>query len=141
MTAVDTNILVYAHRADSQFHRQAATVVRGLAEGQTPWLLPWPCLHEFLAVTTHPRIYSAPSTVEQALSQVDAWLESPSVLLTSEGETYWDQLRAVCERSGVTGPRIHDARVAALCLENGVTELLSCDRDFSRFPIIVRNPL
>ena len=37
---------------------------------------------------------------------------------------------------------LDDARIAALCLSHGVSELWSADRDFSRFPdIAVRNPL
>jgi predicted nucleic acid-binding protein len=37
---------------------------------------------------------------------------------------------------------VHDARIAALCVQHGVRELYSADRDFSRFPqIAVRNPL
>ena len=57
MIAVDTNILVYAHRQDSEWHPSAARVIRGLAEGTSAWAIPWPCVHEFLAVATHPRIF------------------------------------------------------------------------------------
>jgi predicted nucleic acid-binding protein len=59
--AVDTNLLVYAHRKDSQWHAAAASVVRSLAEGSAPWAIAWPCLHEFLAIVTHPRIYAPPT--------------------------------------------------------------------------------
>jgi predicted nucleic acid-binding protein len=42
----------------------------------------------------------------------------------------------------VTGPLVQDARIAALCLQHGVRELWTADRDFSRFPALgVRNPL
>jgi predicted nucleic acid-binding protein len=37
---------------------------------------------------------------------------------------------------------VHDARIAALCLQHGVRELWSADRDFNRFPALrTRNPL
>ena len=53
-----------------------------------------------------------------------------------------DQLRAAALESKVTGPRVHDARVAVLCLHHGVDELWSADRDFGRFAgLKVRNPL
>ena len=52
MIAVDTNVLVYAHREDSPWHGAASRVVRDLAEGSAPWAIPWPCLHEFLAIVT-----------------------------------------------------------------------------------------
>jgi len=91
--AVDTNVLVYAHRRDSEFHLAAAAKVRELAEGRAPWALPWPCLHEFFSIVTHPRIYDPPSRVDQALGQIDAWLETASAVLLAEGETYWPRLR------------------------------------------------
>ena len=93
MIAVDTNVLVYAHRRDSEFHRAAAAKVRELAWGRAPWALPWPCLHEFFSIVTHPRIYDPPSRVDQALGQIDAWLETASAVLLAEGETYWPRLR------------------------------------------------
>ena len=57
MIAVDTNVLIYAHHSDAEWHERAATLVRELAEGRSTWGIPWPCLHESLAVVTHPRIY------------------------------------------------------------------------------------
>ncbi|MHA4814983.1 TA system VapC family ribonuclease toxin [Streptomyces aculeolatus] len=142
MIALDTNVLVYAHRADSPFHDAAAAAVRGLAEGSVPWALPWPCLHEFFSVATHPRVYQPPSTTEQALAQIDAWLQSPTAVLLAEGSGYWPVLREALEQGKVAGPMVHDGRVAALCRMHGVRELWSADRDFSRFPgVRVRNPL
>ena len=142
MIAVDTNILVYAHRGDSPFHAVASERVRELAEGRTRWGLLWQCVHEFLGVVTHPRIYDPPSPLEIALSQVDAWLESPSVVLVTEPDAYWPTLRRQASEGLAAGPRIHDARIASLCVAHGIRELWSADRDFSRFgELAVRNPL
>ena len=142
MIAVDTNILVYAHRADSEWHDRASAAVRALAEGRASWAIPWPCLHEFLAVVTHPRIFNPPTPPAQAIAQIDAWLESPGVVLLSESGGHWGQLRSLVEAGRITGPVVHDARIAAMCLEHGVRELFSADRDFSRFPALtLRNPL
>lgn len=142
MIAVDSNILIYAHRRDSEWHARAAASVRELAEGLGAWALPWPCLHEFLAIVSHPRIYSPPSTLKQALDQVTAWLASPSVTLLAENADHWTALRGVLESSRAVGPRIHDARIAALCIGHGARELWTADRDFSAFAgITVRNPL
>lgn len=142
MIAVDTNLLVYAHREDSQWHTAAREVVRELAEGQAPWGIPWPCLHEFLAIVTHPRIYAPPTPVVSALAQVAAWLESPALVVLSEGTGYWDTLASLLRTSKVTGPQVHDARVAALCQHHRVRELWTADRDFSRFAAVAtRNPL
>lgn len=142
MIAVDTNILVYAHRRDSPFHDRAAARVRELAEGRAPWAIPWPCLHEFFSIVTHPRIYAPPSTPDQALAQIEAWLESPSLVLLAEGAGYWPMLRGALADGKVAGPLVHDARIVGLCREHGVRELWTVDRDFSRFhPLRTRNPL
>ena len=137
-----SNLLVYSHREDSPWHESAYGRIAELAEGQAPWAIPWPCIHEFLAIVTHPRIYDPPTPLENALSQVDAWMESPSLLLLSESEDYWQQLQSLLQSGKVCGPQVHDARIAALCSYHGVTELWTADRDFGRFPKLkVRNPL
>ena len=142
MIAIDTNILVYAHREDSPFHNAAFRRVAELAEGPATWAIPWPCLHEFLAIVTHPRIYAPPTPLTRALEQVDAWLESPTLVLLVESTAHWPTLRALLAASRVAGAQIHDARVAALCRQHGVRELWSADRDFSRFAgLAVVNPL
>jgi toxin-antitoxin system PIN domain toxin len=140
--AIDTNILVYAHREDSPFHESAFQCVARLAQGLANWAIPWPCLHEFLAIATHPRIYAPPTPLAQALDQVEAWLASPSAVLLSETPTHWPTLRAVMAAGRIGGPQVHDARIAALCQQHGVRELWSADRDFSRFQgLNVVNPL
>ena len=142
MIAVDTNILVYAHRADSAWHSSADRVLTELAEGASAWAIPWPCLYEFYAIVTHPRIYKPPTPPQDALVQIGYWLESPTVVLLHEGEGFWDTLRPLLRDSAVQGGAVHDARIAALCLRHGVKKLLSADRDFSRFPrLSAENPL
>lgn len=142
MIAVDTNILIYAHRRDSEWHDQASECLRELAEGSASWALPWPCLHEFLAIVTHERIFSPATSMPKALEQVAAWLESPTLVVLSETEGYWDVLSQLLERAKITGPRVHDGRIAALCLHHGIRELFSADRDFTRFgELKTRNPL
>jgi toxin-antitoxin system PIN domain toxin len=140
--ALDTNILVYAHRRDSAWHEAAAGCVRRVAEAGAPWAIPWPCIQEFVAIASHPRIYDPPSSLDAAIEQVDAWLESPALVLLAERGGYWESLRELLQKAKAAGPRVHDARVAALCLAHGVRELWSADRDFSRFAdLTVRNPL
>lgn len=142
MIAVDTNILVYAHRQDSLFHDAANACVRSLAEGTESWAIAWPCLHEFLAIVTHPRIFDPPTPTKRALAQVRAWLASPSLVLFSEAEGYIDHLEVAIGAGRIKGAQVHDARVAALCGHHGVKELWTADRDFSRFPKLrTRNPL
>lgn len=142
MIALDTNLLVHAHRRDNDFHPRAESLVRGLAEGTATWAIPWPCLYEFFSIVTHPRIYAPPSTPEQALNQIEAWLAAPTVTLLTETVDHWPSLRALLEASKVAGPMVHDARIAALCQTHGVRELWSADRDFTRFAgVTTVNPL
>jgi toxin-antitoxin system PIN domain toxin len=142
MIAVDTNILVYAHRRDSEWHEKAAQAIAGLAEGQAPWAVAWPCLHEFLAIVTHPRIYAPPTQAEKALEQVEIWLESPSLRVLGELAGHWRELREVVSSGRIVGGAVHDARVAAICREHGIREIWSADRDFTRIKgLTVRNPL
>jgi uncharacterized protein len=140
--AVDTNVLLYAHREESEWHTAAYERLAALAQGKAHWAIPWPCIHEFLAIATHPRIFSPPSPLAAAIDQVDAWMESPSLVLLSESSEYWPALRESLDVGRIAGPQIHDARVAALCLQHGVRELWTADRDFNRFPALAaRNPL
>jgi toxin-antitoxin system PIN domain toxin len=140
--AVDTNVLVYAHREDSEWYQIAYQRVAGLAEGRAAWAIPWPCLHEFLAIVTHPKVFAPPTPLAAAIDQVDAWLESPTLVTLSESENHWIELRGMLKGGKITGPRVHDARIAALCSQHGVRELWSADRDFGRFAELkVINPL
>ena len=142
MIALDTNLLVYAHREDSPWHDAAYKLIEELSEGRAPWVVPWPCIHEFLAIVTHPKIFDPPTPLEAALAQVEAWLQSPSLLLLGEAEGSWETLKSALQAGRVAGPQVHDARVAAICQIHGIEELWSADRDFSRFPgVAVRNPL
>ena len=142
MIAVDTNLLVYAHREDSPWHDAAYARIAELAEGQQSWAIPWPCVHEFIAIVTHPKIYAPPTPLERAIEQVEAWIESPRVVLLAETADYWRHLRPLLVSGRVAGPQTHDARIAALCAEHGVTDLWTADRDFGRFPgVQARNPL
>lgn len=142
MIAVDTNILVYAHRTDSPFHTPAAKRITELAEGSRVWAIPWPCVHELLAVVTNPRVYDPPSAIVVALDYIDALLQSPSLVMLAETDVHWRTLCSLMVAGRIIGGRVHDARIAAICMQHGVRELWSADRDFSRFPDLpVVNPL
>ncbi len=142
MIAVDTNVLVYAHRAESAFHSAAYACLQQLAEGGQPWSIPVSCLHEFLAVVTNPKIFSPASSYEQALAQVDAWLASPTAQVLHSGMQHWSVLSNLARKAKLQGGQFHDVRIVAICLENGVSQLWSTDRDFGRFKgLKTMNPL
>lgn len=142
MIAVDTNVLVYAHRRESRVHPAAQRIMRRLAEGRHPWAIPWPCCFEFLSVVTNRRIWKkAASTSNQAWRQLEAWAASPSNRLIGETDDFPATLGPFIRRPRVHGGVVHDARVAAICVAHGVEVLLSRDRDFMLFPELrIRNP-
>jgi hypothetical protein len=128
--------------ADSTWQETASARLTELAEGRAPWAIPWPCIHEFLAIVTHPKVYAPPTPLTSAIDQVDAWQESPTLVMLSESGDYWSELRTMIDAGRVVGPQVHDVRVAALCLQHGVRELWTADRDFTRFPRLTSgNPL
>lgn len=142
MIAVDTNILVYSHRQDSPFHERATAAIDELRRKEEPWAIPWPCIYEFINIVTHPKIYRPPSTFAEAATSVERWMASGNMHLLHESADFWPTLAEIAEKGRVRGPKIHDARIAAICLRHGVRELWTADRDFSAFPkLTTRNPL
>jgi toxin-antitoxin system PIN domain toxin len=140
--AVDTNILVYAHRTDSPFHAIAAQKITELAEGAGAWAIPWPCVHELLAVITNSRAFAQPTASTVALDFIDGLFQAPNLTLLAETDLHWSVFRPLMISARIAGGRVHDARIAAICMQHGVRELWSADRDFSRFPDLrVVNPL
>ena len=142
MIAVDTNVLIYAHREDSPWHAAALEALTGLAEGRSAWRFPGPAftsswrLLRIPASTGHPRRLRSRSIRSARGSNRRRSCGSVRTSL------YWDALRECLSAGRVVGPQVHDARVAALCLAHGVRELWTHDRDFGRFsPLVVRNPL
>ena len=142
MIAVDTNILVYAHREDSPWHAKALEKVTSLANSGAPWAITWPSVHEFIAIVTHPKIYDPPTPLTTALATIEAWQASSQLRFLGEGLGYFEKLSAQATAAMIRGPKIHDARIAAICLNHGVKKLWTGDRDFSSFPqLSCENPL
>jgi len=140
--AVDSNILIYAHRTDCPFHERAASRITELAQKGGAWAIPWPCVHELLAIVTNPRVYNPPTGVAVALDYMNSLMQSPSLVLLAETDLHWKTLGPLITAGWIAGARVHDARIAAICIQHGVRELWSADRDFSRFPdLTVVNPL
>jgi len=142
MIAVDTNLLIYSHRLEGPFHHAAKELIETLRSNPGPWAIPWPCVHEFLCIVTHAKIFKTPTSLAEAFAAVDAWAAGGNLYFLGESDGYFEKLREIAKAAQLKGPRIHDARIAALCLHHGVSELWTADRDFSLFPQLrTRNPL
>ena len=127
MQAIDTNILIYADVVSSQHHGAAHKILKSLAEGSLPWAIPWPCVYEFLRVVTHPRVFHPPVPLDIALKDLQQVLASPSLLLLAETARHASLFDQTLRQAGATGNLVHDAHIAALCLEHGVSELITGD--------------
>jgi toxin-antitoxin system PIN domain toxin len=139
--ALDTNILVHAHREGTRHHEAALTLLRDLSEGAEPYALFWPSLYEFLRVVTHHRVFDPPSSVSDALEAIAAFVAPPVVRVLSESARHQALLERVVRDTRTTGNLIHDAHLVALAVEHGVHEILTLDGDFARFPQVAsRNP-
>lgn len=133
MIALDTNLLVYARRAEAPGHTEAQRLLESLAQGPRPWALAWPCIYEFLRVVTHPRVFDPPTDLETAVEDLESLLASPSLVLLGEGPSHLASMRHALFSARATGNLVHDAHIAALLMEHGVRELWTADRDFARF--------
>jgi len=139
---VDTNILVYAFHADFEQHAKAKAALAQLASQGEPWGIPSPCIHEFLATVTRRQYLSRPATISEALDFIATLTGTYGCFVLDESARHFDTLARVLTASGVTGAKMHDARIAAICSDHGVQEFLTADRDFGYFPWLnTVNPL
>ena len=134
MKAVDTNVLVYAHREEMPLHAAAHRRLTELAQSAVPWGIPVFCVGEFVRVVTHRRIFCPPSSLETALGFIDAVSKSPSLMLLGPDGDYWTTFRDLALSAKASGNLAFDAQIAAVCASHGAT-LITADRDFSRFAV------
>lgn len=137
MIAVDTNILVHAHREESPKHLAAHARVVALAESRARWGIPVFCIGEFVRVITHPGLFHPPYSASEACEALTRLLASPSLTVLCPGSAYPELLVEAVREANAIGNVAFDAQIVALCRENGVSRLLTEDRDFDRFQGLV----
>ena len=131
--AVDTSVLIYAHRPETDSHGDAVRELTALAESAAPWGLPIFCAAEFLRVVTHRRVFRPPSALSQAVRFLESVVASPSCRLVLPGVGFFELLTTVSRQADARGNLVFDAQIAALCREHGIAEILTNDHDFERF--------
>jgi toxin-antitoxin system PIN domain toxin len=141
LIAVDTNVLIYAHRRESALHEIALRKITAIAESDTPWGLPVFCLAEFVRVVTHLRVFNPPSSLAEALHFLEQLMLSPTLRILSPTPQFPTAFGAACRSAGARGNLAFDAQIAAVCREHGVDQLLTADRDFARFKALLALPL
>lgn len=133
MIAVDTNVLICAHRSEIELHSRAKGRLTEIAARGESWAIPVFCLTEFIRVTTHRRIFHPPSTLSQAIEFLKGILAAPKCHIALPGEGFFRLLESTLQKSDARGNLAFDAQIAALCQEHGIQRLLTNDRDFERF--------
>jgi toxin-antitoxin system PIN domain toxin len=141
MIIPDVNLLVYAADESSPFHGQARGWWEACLHGSEMIGLPWSVILGFVRITTDPRIFVRPLTVEEAGSLVDGWLAAPATAVIEPGPKHWNLLSRLLRQAGVGGRLVPDAHLAALAIEHRAL-LCTNDRGLARFSgLKVENPL
>jgi len=134
---IDTNLLVYAVNRDSPQNQSARSFLSETLEGTKEVYLCWAVFYEFLRVTTHPKVFPKPLTWQEALGFVAGILKSPNVKILYEGEGHCEVLQDVLRLLRIPqGNLMHDAHIAALLKENGLSKIYTCDTDLRLFPFL-----
>jgi toxin-antitoxin system PIN domain toxin len=133
MIAIDTNLLVYAHRARTPEHARARKAIERAAASPRGWGFAAAVLPEFWSVVTHPAAEGRPSTPTQAAAFIRA-LTDAGALIWLAGPGFGERLLQVAARLAVSGPRIFDLQIALAAFEGGATELWTHDSAFITVP-------
>lgn len=132
MILPDINLLIYAHHPGASQHAKALAWWNECLQGPEGVALPWAVIMGFVRVTTQPRIFENPMSVEDALGRVEEWLSLPHVQVIHPGPTHWAHWSSRLKEIGTAGYLTTDAHLAALAIERGLV-LHTTDADFARF--------
>jgi toxin-antitoxin system PIN domain toxin len=139
--SLDVNVLLYASNRSSERHALARGFIEACAAGPEILCLTWPTLMSYLRIATHPRIFSAPLTPNEAVGNISALLALAHVRAVSELDGFLDAYKHVTGETPVRGNLVPDAHLAAILFQHGVRMLYSSDRDFRKFRSLdVRDP-
>jgi predicted nucleic acid-binding protein len=99
------------------------------------------CDFEFIAQVTNQLDSTKSLTTTQAIAQIENWLSSPGTQVIRGRDKDFKTFARLCAESGRSGQNIFDVQVAAICIDNGVTEFVTGDKGFEKFAELrIRNP-
>ena len=133
MILPDVNVLIYAFRQDVPEYAICRPWLEEIVQGDARFGVSPLALSALVRITTNPRNYRDPSTLEEAFLYCDRLLEQPHCQIVEPGERHWDIFQRLCIETGTRGRRVTDAWYAALAIEWGCA-WVTFDRDFARFP-------
>lgn len=132
MKLIDANLLLYATDESSPRHTAARSWLDRVLSGDEPIAFAWTVLLAFLRLSTNPRVFGHPLSVDRAFDVVAGWVGHPAAVVLHAGDRHLSLVRQLLIPLGTAGPLVTDAHLAAIAIEHGA-ELNSCDADFSRF--------
>ena len=139
--SLDVNVLLYASDRSSDRHARARSFVESCAAGPEILCLTWPTLMSYLRIATHPRIFSAPLSPDEALGNITALIDLPHVRALSELDGFLDAYKHMTGEIPVRGNLVPDAHLATILFQHGIRTLYTNDRDFRKFQSLdVRDP-
>jgi toxin-antitoxin system PIN domain toxin len=134
MLLPDVNVLIYAHREDSTVdHPRYAEWLTDVATGPEPFALSVLTLSGLVRITTNPRVFKRPSTLDEVFEFVDELARRPTARLVTPGPEHLAIFEKLCRESGAAGKLVADAQHAAVAIEHGCT-MVTTDSDYDRFP-------
>ena len=133
MILTDVNILVHAFRADSSEHETCRTWLDGVVNGDASYGMAPQVLSGVIRITTHPKVFAAPSGLDEVIRFCDMLLAQPHCLFIQPGERHWEIFKRLCTEADARGNLVPDAWFAALAIESGC-EWITLDHDYARFP-------
>jgi toxin-antitoxin system PIN domain toxin len=133
MILPDVNVLIYAFRKDVPEHPICRRWLDGVVLGEAQFGISPLALSAVFRITTNPRTYKVPSSIEDAIGFGEDLLDLPHCQIVVPGDRHWDIFKRLCIETNTRGPRVTDAWYAALAIEWGC-EWVTLDRDYARFP-------
>jgi len=141
MVLLDVNVLVYAHRQDSPKHVPYLRWLEDLIKSDQGYGISSLVLSGFIRIVTHAKVFTPPSTMEEALAFAQDLRDQPNCTVIEPGQRHWEIFCRLCRAADIKGNLVPDAYLAALAIESG-SEWVTADRDYHRFPgLRVRHPV
>jgi uncharacterized protein len=129
----DVNVLLGAFRPDATQHKLCRDWLANVVAGDARFGLSPLVLSAVVRVSSNPRVFQTPSSLEDAFTFCNYLRGQPHCQLVEPGERHWDIFSRLCLGANTRGGLVTDAWFAALAIESGC-EWITFDRDFARFP-------
>jgi len=129
---VDANVLLYSVNEDEPHHARAKGWLDRALGGAEAVGLAWLPMLAFLRLSTNPRVFPEPLSVDTAAGLLEVWLSAPAALVVHPTTRHAAVLAGLLAGSGTAGNLVNDAHLAALSIEHSAT-VMSFDRDFGKF--------